>query len=363
MYPAVIGKPGLHLRLLMPLILGSALLLLASCGGQDSVKEEVGAPSAGKLTETLRLRDSTQYQAIAAGSLWLPNSNYGTVTRLDLDKSKVTAVIEVSSDPQSAPYDADPQSVAASGDQIWVSHRARKAVSRIDPKTNRVVERIPVGIAAFGIAIDGDTLWLTDVERNVVARVDTKENRVLKKIDLPAPVGIVVGAESVWVAEMGPMVDKPSKLARINPQTNEVAEEMPLESSHPQSITFGAGSVWIANGEGSCTVSRVDPETNKEVARIDTGLSVFDVAIGGGSVWAVGDVIDSPGCKESYKESALVRIDPATNKVVGRTNIRNAGAVAATDDVVWVSSGFDRGGGLLRGKFSGAVTRVKPTPR
>jgi hypothetical protein len=104
----------------------------------------------------------------------------------------------------------------------------------------------------------------------------------------------------------------------------------------------------------------VDPKTNKEVARIDTGLSMFDVAVGGGSVWAVGAVLNSPGCDESIKEDALVRIDPATNKVVGRTIIRGAFGVAVTDDAVRVFSAFDRGGGLLRGKGTGAVLRVEP---
>ena len=202
-------KSGLHVGLFILLILASVLpLLLAACGGQDSATDgKGGMPSAGRVAETLRTRDSTQYMAIGAGSLWLPNASNGTITRLDLNKSKVVAVIAVSSDPQSAPYDADPQSVAASGEQIWFTDRARRAVSRIDPKTNRIVERIPVGFASFSIAIDGDTLWIAGVDHDVVARVDTKENRVLKKIDLPAPVGIVVGAGSVWVSEMGAHVD------------------------------------------------------------------------------------------------------------------------------------------------------------
>ena len=361
MYRPVMGMLGLHVGLLLLLILGSALPLLVACGGQDSATDgKDHMPSAGRATETLRIRDSTQYMAIGAGSLWLPNASNGTITRIDLNKSKVVAVIEVSSDPQSAPFDADPQSVEVSSNHIWFTDRARKAVSRIDPNTNRIVERIPVGISPYDIAIDGDTLWLTDTERGFVARVDTKENRVVERFDVGGAAGIIVGSESVWVAEMGPMVDGPSQLARIDPQTNEIVEEIPLESSHPQSMAYGAGSVWIANGEGSCTVSRVDPQTNEEIARINTGLSMFDVAVGGGSVWAAGDVQNSPGCEESDEEGALVRIDPVVNKVVGRTNVRSALGVAATDDAVWVSSYFDRGGGVLRGKATGALTRVEP---
>jgi hypothetical protein len=95
-------------------------------------------------------------------------------------------------------------------------------------------------------------------------------------------------------------------------------------------------------------VSHVDPKTNKEFATIETGLEMFGVAVGDGSVWAAG----SPEDCSSGNEGALVRIDSATNKVVGRTDIKCAYSVAATDDAVWVH--HDTGGGM------GFVTRVEP---
>lgn len=313
--------------------------------------------SAGRATEILRVRNSTA-MAVGAGSLWMANADYGTITEVDLPESKVEAVIEVNSNPKSAPGESDPQSVAASGDQIWFTDRARKAVSRIDPETNRIVERIPVGIAAYDIAIDGDTLWVTDLERGVVVLVDASTNRVVERIDVPAAAGISVGSGSVWVVEFGAFLDKPSKLARIDPQTNEVVKEIPIASTNPQDIAYGAGGAWIANGccvPHSLSVSHVDPNTNKEVATIDTGLETYGVAVASGSVWATGSKVNCPSC------GALMRIDPATDKIVGKTNVRGASGVAATDDAVWVSSYFEKGEGLnLQGKATGAVTRVEP---
>ena len=346
----------------MMLIL-ALLLLLAACGGQaegpSATDEKTGVPPAGKVTETLRTRPGNQFMAVGAGSLWMPTS--GTVTRVDLAESKVTAVINVGKE--------GPQSVAASGDQIWFTDHAKKAVSRIDPETNRIVERIPVGFPVYDIAIDGDTLWLTDLGfltagGNVVARVDTNSNRVVERIDVPAPAGITVGGGSVWVAEFGAVLDKPSKVARIDPQTNEVVEEMPVATYYPQHIAYGADSVWIANGldiekpsRDKLSVSRLDPETNKEVARIETGLNMWGLAVGGGSVWATGSPTD---CATS-NEGALVRIDPTANKVVGRTDVRCAWGVAVTDDAVWVHSVIEPGAGRnLGGEATGAVTRVEP---
>jgi len=365
MYQLVTKKRVLVLGLPMTLILALALLaLVTSCGGQaegpSATDEKPGVRSAGRVTETLRTRPGTQFLAVGSGSLWIPTS--GTITRVDLAESKVTAVINVGSTD-------GPQSVAASGDQIWFTDHARKAVSRIDPQTNRVVERIPVGFLVYDIAIDGDTLWLTDLGfltagGNVVVRVDTSTNRVVKRIDVPAPATITVGGGSVWVAEFGAVLDKPSKVARIDPQTNEVVQEIPVATYYPQHIAYGAGSIWIANGldiekpsRDKLSVSRLDPKTNKEVARIETGFNMWGLAVGGGSVWAAG----SPTDCASSDEGALVRIDPTTNEVIGRADVRCAWGVAVADDAVWVHSVIEAGAGRnIGGEATGAVTRVEP---
>ena len=304
-------------------------------------------PSAGNVTETLNIPLITQYMAIGAGSLWMANDSAFTITRVDLAKSEVVAEIKASGDPQSACEVCNPQSVAASGDQIWFTDRARRAVSRIDPKTNRIVESIPVGILPYDIAIDGDTLWITDFDGGLVVRVDTGKNRVVSKLDdFNEPTGIVVGAGSVWVID-----HELDLVVRIDPQTNKVVKEIPVGYG-PENIVFGEGSVWTANAS-SFSVSRVDPKTNKEVARIqaELGTSMYGVAVGGGSVWAAGQ---PSGCENS-KKSILLRIDPKTNKVVGRTNIACAFGVAAIDEALWVHGAIKE-----EGKWTGTLVRLKP---
>jgi streptogramin lyase len=364
-YRSVANKQTLGQDLRMTLIL-ALLALLAACGGQvegpSATDEKNGVSSAGRVTETLRTRPTgTPFLAVGAGSLWMPAS--GTITRVDLAENMVKAVINVGGTEMS------PASVVASGDEIWFTDHAKKAVSRIDPQTNRIVERIPVGFLIYDIAIDGNTLWLTHLGSptpggNVVVRVDTRSNRIVERIDVPAPATITVGGGSVWVVEFGAVLGKPSKVARIDPQTNEVVEEIPVATYYPYHMAFGAGSIWIANGldmekpsRDKLSVSRLDPKTNKEVARIGTGLNMWSLAVDGGSVWAAGS---PPDCASS-DEGALVRIDPTTNEIVGRTNVRCAYSVAATDDAVLVHSGIEPGaGGNFGGETTGAVTRVEP---
>jgi YVTN family beta-propeller protein len=342
-------------------ILTLAFLLTAACGDQSSAKDEkAGTQSAGRVTKTLRqiplslaeaYPDLLPQMAIGAGSLWLANSGDGTITRVDLAEGKVVAEVTVSENFRWEPNTSNPRSVAASGERVWFPDRTGRAVSRIDPSTNRVVERIPVPVDTFvfAIAIDGDDLWLTSPGDGLVLRVDAKNKRVVSTIDdLFVPTAIALGAGSVWVVD-----HEADKVARIDPQTNKVVEQIPIGYT-PATIAYGEGAIWTAD-LGSQAVSRVDPETNKEVARIDTAMQTFGVAVGGGSVWATGWRVS--GC-ESGKGGALVRIDPETNKVAGRTRVDCALSVAATDDAVWVQGEFRE-----EGKPEGTLVRVEPTAR
>jgi streptogramin lyase len=207
-----------------------------------------------------------------------------------------------------------------------------------------------VGFRVYDIAIDGHTLWLTGLEEGLLVRVDTDKKRIVGRIDdFVGPTGVVVGAGSVWVLD-----HRGDALVRIDPQKSKIVEKIPLDvGSTPEGLTFGEGGVWITSLSYS-TVSHVDPKTNKAVAEIEAGIGLLGVAAGGGSVWATGQ---PPYCEDGDK-GVLVRIDPKTDKVVGRTKIPCAFGVAVTDAAVWVNANVKE-----EGKWTSGLVRVEPTPR
>jgi streptogramin lyase len=68
----------------------------------------------------------------------------------------------------------------------------------------------------------------------------------------------------------------------------------------PCGAAAGFGSVWVAN-DGSGTIARIDPGTNRVTRRIRIGRGACSTAAGAGAVWVV-----------NYRTSSLVRIDPRT---------------------------------------------------
>ena len=68
----------------------------------------------------------------------------------------------------------------------------------------------------------------------------------------------------------------------------------------PCGATAAHGAVWVAN-DGSGTLARVDPRTNRVTRRVSVGEGVCSVAAGAGALWVV-----------NYRSNALVRVDPRT---------------------------------------------------
>jgi hypothetical protein len=93
-------------------------------------------------------------------------------------------------------------------------------------------------------------------------------------------------------------------------------------------VAVGRDAMWVAHG---CAISRIEPATNRVVARVaairprQDGCAVLGVCVGAGAVWA------------SLWGRGLLRIDPAANRIVAVIAIDNIAAPPAmTLDGVWV---------------------------
>jgi YVTN family beta-propeller protein len=91
----------------------------------------------------------------------------------------------------------------------------------------------------------------------------------------------------------------------------------------PFSLAEAAGSIWIANFL-SGTVERLDPATNRVIARIQVGGEPYGLAVGGGSVW-VGRV----------NSSLVERIDPSSGRPIARLAAHVGVALAVAGGRLW----------------------------
>jgi virginiamycin B lyase len=77
----------------------------------------------------------------------------------------------------------------------------------------------------------------------------------------------------------------PDVILPIDAETETVSSTIQVRE-RPEDVAVGAGSVWVANSDG--TVTRIDTKTREVVATIDLGVSPGGIAFGAGMVWVTG---------------------------------------------------------------------------
>ena len=105
------------------------------------------------------------------------------------------------------------------------------------------------------------------------------------------------------------------------------------------SLSGGFGAGWAADpvrGE----VLRIDPKSRKVTARVKLGLGEVQAVAGAGAVWALSGDLLTAGAQGAVE---VARIDPRTNRVVARTPVRSPQgenlaplSLMADRDHVWV---------------------------
>ena len=211
---------------------------------------------------------------------------------------------------------------------LWVAACTANRLHRFDLATGRqqAAIRLPAGgIAEEGsVAAGGSGVFVVAADAGRIVRVDPRSQRVVAR--LPAPegaAGLRFGFGSLWVTS-----PTEGTLTRLDPSTGRVQATVPVGAG-AYFLAIGEGAVWVMNNF-EAQVLRVDPADNSVTATVEVseqGVEGGDIAVGGGAVWArVSDVL-------------VARIDPSTNRVVDRIGqAQGSGGVAADANAVWISA-------------------------
>jgi streptogramin lyase len=266
---------------------------------------------------------------VGFGATWV--AGQGALLRIDPRSNQVVATIPT---PLSGQY----ASIAFGEGAVWMtSGQSNGVVYRVDPAANRVTAAIGVPGGAFGVVVAAGTVWVTqylpEPDPGVVARIDARTNRLLSPVQVPnMPGPIRYGLDAIWVTSR-------FTVSRIDPRSGTVTH--PLHRVGDV-MAVGAGALWgtYANNAAEAGVQRVDPVTGQVVATIRIPYGVL-MAFGLGTLWVAQDAPSTSGGGEltKIKPGKLFRIDPASNRVLGRP-VPLPGiaptALAVGEGAVWV---------------------------
>lgn len=229
----------------------------------------------------------------AFGSVWVANFESNTVSRIDPATNTVTGTVNVG---------FRPCGLAAGAGSLWVDAYGAGRIERVNPTTLRVVRRYRVGSDPFDVAFAFGAAWSSDQLRRTVSRISPKKNRVVKVIRLGggAPAGFAFTAGSLWVGS-----NNDSFVRRIDARNR--VRKIQVDAAKPAWLAASRDAVWAGSSDG--VVVRIDPRTNRQVARIPVGgpnaIPTDGSAAPDGTIWI-----------PILNQQSIAVIDPATNSVV-----------------------------------------------
>jgi YVTN family beta-propeller protein len=178
------------------------------------------------------------------------------------------------------------------------------------PPAGRITNTISLPGEPVKIALGGGFVWIATTDRNgggTLVRIDPASARI---VGVPEPISfephdLSIGEGGVWVSQQ-------ETVARFDAVTGKLVAKISITvRSNYVPVLAAEGSVWVADpAEEVSTVMRIDPATNKVVGQpIKVGQEPLFLVAGGGSIW-VG----------SHDSKTISRIDPRSNQVVATIN-------------------------------------------
>jgi streptogramin lyase len=213
---------------------------------------------------------------------------------------------------------------------FWTATCTTEGLARINPETNKVSGHLrlnlPDGGSESSIGVGEGSVWVIVDDKDCVAcrlaRVDARRLRVQAMVPIsPNASAVRFGAGHVWVTHYNDDL-----LEKIDPQSERVVAKVQVGSG-PRFFAIGEGAVWTLN-QRSGSVTRVEIASGN-AREIETPFAGEggDMTVGGGWVWVRG------GTK------LLGRLDPRTNQLVETYGPDSgSGAVAVGYDAAWISA-------------------------
>jgi streptogramin lyase len=210
------------------------------------------------------------------------------------------------------------------------------SVALIDAQHNRIASFVGVGRRPVALATDANGVWVVNADDGTVDELDPITGKLLHTIGIGSDVNdLAVGFGSVWVAD-----GNDGTLTRIDATTGQVQRTLQLAQPGtlaPTTVFFVATDrryVWTTLADA---LLRIDPATNRVSGRVTVGAP-STLTAGGGSVWV------------TTISERLVRIDARSLRITASSDLSNGPVAAALGgNALWLVYGY-----------SGALNAVDP---
>jgi len=215
------------------------------------------------------------------------------------------------------------------------SEGTSRASTSAPPAERRVdfsVQTLDIGHSGgIDVEVGHGAVWVSTMDG--VLRVDPTTNTVVDEIPLEGAFDLDLGDDALWGTNT-----YEGTLSRIDLVTLRVTEPADLGQVTPYCVDATTRAVWVTgSGDDGGDVIGIDPSTNEVVARIH-----IEPGEGTGGIGCVAADDQSVWVTRGGKDDSLLRIDPQTNEVVAVVDIANPdywNQMVIEGGALWVATG------------------------
>ncbi len=268
------------------------------------------------------------------GGAATPTATPNSLVKIDARTNKVVDVV---------PVGRDPRVVAIVGSYVFVASEGDGTLTRVDRRTGAVVNSGQYGATGGLVGEGGKQVWVSSGTRGGVTAVNVELPEVVlpsrgpSRLQVPLPrdgssAFLAVGGGSLWISGAATI-----ERWRLHPLHRE-RRYLLQPSDFGLEPAFGFGAAWVALGSPANTLLRIDGRTGS-ATRIPVGNFAVGPATGFGSVWVA--MLD---------DDAVWRIDPVTGRTQAVIEVGDGPMdVAVGAGSVWVTN-----------HCGGTVSRINP---
>jgi DNA-binding SARP family transcriptional activator/streptogramin lyase len=252
--------------------------------------------------------------AVSPRGVWVANAQDGTVDRLD------PATGELMRTPIGIGT-ADLSDIAVGFGSVWVADGNGGTVTQIDPRINQVESTNPpharptvAPTPVFYVAVDSHHVWATRGKQ--LLRIDPRRNRIENRVTVGTPTGLATGGDYVWVTTLS------GQLLRIDPRTMKRTGG-PAFDSGVYAPVYAHGSLWLIVGD---EVHEIDPITLDTKDVVPAGANPASLAADSVALWAV-----------DFRDGDLTRVALGGRRHTSVHVGKSLSAVATGGGFTWVA--------------------------
>jgi streptogramin lyase len=224
---------------------------------------------------------------------------------------------------------------AASGfGSVWIAVYGTGRLVRIDPGSNRVVQRIGIAPGICPVTVAAGSVWVASDKTDVVYRVEPRRGRIVARIRVSHwPAHLAAGPGAVWVSSF-----EHGHVTQISTRTNRMTRVFRFPGN-PSGLARTGSTLWVAFGRRAKALARVEVATHR-ITRVPIGHP------GAGFLSAIGDSLWT-----TTSDGYALRVDAGTGRVIATFRIAGTPAevAAAPDGTIWVAE-----------KERDTITRIDP---